>query len=75
MRNKILLLAFLAILGIYFVHQGVTGLVISETCCVGTSCTENACNFDVKSAGDIFSITAGLVLVFIAVLYINKHLK
>jgi len=75
MKNKILLLAFLAILGIYFVHQGVTGLVISETCCVGTSCIENACNFDTANLEDMISITAGLLLVFIAVLYINKHIK
>ena len=75
MKNKILLLAFLAILGIYFVHQGVTGLVISETCCIGVECTKNACNFDTANLEDMISIIAGLVLVFIAVLYINKHLK
>ena len=44
MRANAVLLLILAIIGLYFLGSGVTGLVVSQSCCFGEACAvENLC--------------------------------
>lgn len=44
MRYKLILLALFAVFGVFLLRGGITGSVISESCCYGLECTpENMC--------------------------------
>jgi len=44
MRNKLILLGLFALFGIFLLRGGITGNVISESCCFGPDCApENLC--------------------------------
>ena len=57
MKKVILIAVILAIIGVYFLGKGITGLVIGESCCFPPNCesNENICN---EARPDIISPSA-----------------
>lgn len=39
-KKAVIILAILAILGVFFLGKGITGYVISQTCCFPPNCSE-----------------------------------
>ncbi len=79
MNKKIILAVLLIILGIYFFGKGITGLVISQSCCFGSDCEqENLCEaatetFSTPWASYFFIIFGiGLIAVAIGSYFRNK---
>ncbi|MBW2969010.1 hypothetical protein KY304_02240 [Candidatus Woesearchaeota archaeon] len=72
MNKNMILFILVIILGVYFFGKGITGLVVSQTCCSGPDCdAENLCDY----AQETFStpwmsylfIVFGLGLVVVAI--------
>nr|MCK4929978.1 hypothetical protein [Nanoarchaeota archaeon] len=84
MRNKIILLALFILFGIFLLRGGITGFVISESCCFGPECApENMCPVEpslqrpaMLSSEDNNALSVvGLLIIVISVLMIFGYLK
>lgn len=76
MRNKNIILIILIIIGIYFFSSGITGLVISGSCCFSPDCPEeNLCkNINYFEDTKYISTTIGIVI-FLAVIFLKISKK
>lgn len=76
---RILLVAILAIVGIYLLGSGITGMVISQSCCFGESCpSEYLCDAAEplpERPSQVGNTVAGLVLLVGAAIGLFAHRK
>jgi len=80
MDKKILFLSFLFIIGFYFLGRGLTGMVVSQSCCFPPECdAENMCEAardDIKFTTPVlntFFIIFGVAIAGIGVIQTFKH--
>ena len=85
MRSKIILLALLALFGVFLLRGGIVGFVVSESCCFGNECApENMCPAEEASLqspallspedNNALSVV-GLLIIVISVLMVSWYLK
>ena len=79
--RRVMILAFLALLGVYFLGRGITGYAIGQSCCFPPNCHgEDVCSEArpslespaVVSSGTIFT-SLGLFLLISVAVFINMH--
>lgn len=80
MNKSLILLILIGILGVYFLGKGITGLVVSQSCCFGPDCdAESLCDaaqetFSTPWGSYFFVIFgAGLIVISIAMFAWPKH--
>ena len=72
-RKLIIPLAALTLLGLFLLGNGITGMVVSESCCVGTGCSqENLCdvarpNLELPTGQEPLNVYLGLGAVIVSV--------
>lgn len=85
MRNKLILLGLFALFGVFLLRGGMTGNIISESCCFGPECApENLCpatgaslerpaslNYEDNSALS----AVGLLIIIISVSMVYAHAR
>jgi hypothetical protein len=73
MENHLLVVIVLVLAASFFLGTGITGLVISQSCCFGAECpAEYLCDAAepiLESPGPVRSSAAGAILLLAAVLY------
>lgn len=80
MDKKIILLAAIFVLGLFFLGRGITGMVVSQSCCFPPNCEkENIC----EAAGqnekfstpvfNTFFILLGIVTIGVGIVQVFKH--
>jgi len=78
MKLKIILIIIFALFGIFLLKEGITGFVISQSCCFGDNC-DPECLCDVvkespKSASSDFTFTlAGFVILTFSSIWLYKR--
>ena len=80
MDQKIVLLAVIFVLGLVFLGRGITGMVVSQSCCFPPNCDkENICESaaeDIRFNTPIFNtffILMGIVTIGVGVVQTFKH--
>jgi hypothetical protein len=80
MNKTLIIIILIAILGVYFLGKGITGLVVSESCCFPPDCDDaNLCDaatetFETPWASYFFLIFgAGLIAISIGAFLWPKH--
>lgn len=72
MNKTLIIILLIAILGIFFLGKGITGLVVSQSCCFPPDCdAENLCDAATETFltpwGSYFFTIFGMTLIVIAV--------
>lgn len=84
MRNKLILLGLFALLGVFLIRGGITGYVVSQSCCFGPDCApEDLCPTSATlekpaflSAEDSNALSVvGLLIAVVSVLMIAGYLR
>lgn len=80
MRSAVVVLTVIAFGGLLFLGSGITGLVISETCCTGSLCSaENLCDElqepTVVNPAHTAVLVGGLLLFLALALYISLQVS
>lgn len=80
MDKKIILLAAIFVLGLVFLGRGITGMVVSQSCCFPPNCDkENACEAAAENATfstplfNTFFILLGIVTIGVGIVQAFKH--
>jgi len=78
MNYKIIIIVCLALIGLFLLEVGITGFVVSESCCYGEGCNpENLCSVFKEQPksfdNDIKIALIGLVVLVCAVIWFYKH--
>ncbi len=72
LNKELLVLLFFLLIGIVFLGSGITGMVVSETCCFPPDCSpENMCVLEKQSANTVSAVGFALVI-FFAVYIVHK---
>jgi len=74
MRARIILVALITFAGLFILSQGLSGMVVSQTCCFPPNCApENRCTFSESNPEQ--SVMIGSTLFFLPLIYIAIHQK
>lgn len=81
MNKTLIIIILIAILGVYFLGKGITGLVVSQSCCFPPDCDEaNLCDAATETFttpwGSYFFLIfgAGLIAISIGAFIWPKHM-
>nr|MBA4404777.1 hypothetical protein [Nanoarchaeum sp.] len=76
MNKKTIFLIILILIGVYFLGKGITGFIVSESCCFPPNCLEeNLCkNIDYWADTKYISTLIGLII-FISVVFVKMFSK
>ena len=84
MKHKLIILGILALLGVFLIRGGITGYVISQSCCFGPDCaSEDLCptsatieNPAFLSAEDSNALSVvGMLIAVVSVMMIAGYLR
>jgi len=78
MDYKIILIIFFVLAGLFLLEVGITGFVVSESCCYGEGCNpENLCSVFKEQPksfnNDIKIALIGLIILVCSVVWFYKH--
>lgn len=70
MKTSTVLVLFV-LFGLFFISKGITGLVISQSCCTGDNCLqENQCNFNPEIINfQMGNILMGMIILILAIIF------